>query len=105
MLITFRSNAYANITMFGSVGLQMISMMGYGSQTSGAIKAEDIPQALEKLMSALAAEKVNGTPVDADLDENEQDTPPISLANRAVPLIDMLKAANQEDSHIMWDNT
>lgn len=101
MLMTFQCNAYADITMFGSVGLKMVTMMGQPETNSGAIKADNIPHALDQLKAAVMREKENDQPMQSN-DNAEQDEPSVSLANRAVPLIEMLNAAIQEDCPIMW---
>lgn len=106
MLMTFQSNAYADITMFGEIGLEMVAMMGHRKTASGAIKAEGIPQALEHLTSALSLVKANTEQTQRydEEDDDEQDELPISLANRAVPLIKMLNAAIKEECHVMWES-
>ncbi|MBM6551472.1 DUF1840 domain-containing protein [Marinomonas ostreistagni] len=102
--MTFRSDAHANITMFGSVGMQLVNMMGYGDSRSGAIQADDIPEVLQRLQSALAQQKANAQPEQEPEDEDgEPAEQPVSIANRALPLIDMLKAASREECAIMWE--
>ena len=49
MLITFKTKAYANITMFGNVGRRMLEMMDFGTSLPGAIREEDVPRALANL--------------------------------------------------------
>ncbi|MFV1973803.1 MAG: DUF1840 domain-containing protein, partial [Thiohalobacterales bacterium] len=49
MLVTFTCSAYADITMFGDVAVQLLKMMGHSGTVPGAFRAEDIPVALEKL--------------------------------------------------------
>lgn len=44
MLITFKTKAYANITMFGDVGRRMLEMMDFGTSLPGAIREEDVPR-------------------------------------------------------------
>ncbi|WP_425641668.1 DUF1840 domain-containing protein [Marinomonas gallaica] len=101
MLMTFQCNASADITMFGSVGLKMVTMMGQPETKSGAIKAENIPHALEQLKAAVTHEKENDQSMKSN-NNAEQEEPTVSLATRAVPLIEMLNAAIQEDCPIMW---
>ena len=106
MLMTFRSDAAANITMFGSVGLQLVDMMGYPNTKNGAIRAENISDALNRLQAGLD----NGAethPTHNHLEDNEdeaQTEEPVSLGHRAVPLIDMLKAAIKDECGIMWES-
>lgn len=105
MLITFRCKAYANVTMFGSIGLQMIKMMGHSGTVPGAIGAEEIPHALSLLKAAVTVEKRRAEQQEQDQDDDdERDDPPVSISNRALPLIDMLNAAISEECGIMWDN-
>ena len=97
MLVTFTTNAYADITMFGDVALAMLKMMGHSATVPGAIVAEDIPAALSRLTAAIEAEKASQPVEDKDADE-----PPVSMANRALPLIDLLAAAAKANTYVMW---
>ena len=103
MLVTFSCKAYADITMFGDVALNMLRLMGHSESVPGAILAEDVPAALERLKRALAdikatpAPKGSGKSVDDDEDE-----PPVSLAHRALPLVELLSAAAKEKCDVMW---
>lgn len=98
MLVTFSTDAHADITMFGDVGLSMLKMMGHSATVPGAILAADVPAALSKLTSAIDdAEKVT-----VPVDDQDEDEPVVSMANRALPLIDLLTAAAKSDCNIMW---
>lgn len=97
MLVTFTTDAYADITMFGDVALAMLKMMGHSATVPGAILAADVPAALSKLTAAIDAEKVSAPVEDQDTDE-----PVVSMANRAVPLIDLLTAAAKAECNVMW---
>jgi hypothetical protein len=97
MLVTFTTDAYADITMFGDVALTMLKMMGHSATVPGAILAADVPEALRKLTLAVEAE--NTLPPVAEDDENE---PAVSLANRALPLINLLTAAANAEADVMW---
>ena len=97
MLVTFTTDAYADITMFGDVALKMLKMMGHSATVPGAIRAEDVPLALSRLKAAVDAEK--SSPPSAD---KKSDEPPVSLANRALPLINLLAAAAKEKTFVTW---
>lgn len=107
MLIKFRCKTYSDITMFGEIGLKLVNMMGYGESSSGAIKAEDIPKALERLKSGLSNIHEDSEQLDLDKDEDgeEQEEVAVSLAKRAVPLVEMLNAASSDECGIMWEST
>ena len=104
MLVTFRTRTYSDITMFGKVAVTLIRMMGHSGAVPGAILAADIPAALVRLRTALASEEVSGEGGrdDDDDDESFQDEP-VSLRNRALPLIELLEAAAADDSSVSWD--
>ncbi|EOW9660622.1 DUF1840 domain-containing protein [Vibrio parahaemolyticus] len=110
MLITFRCRSYANVTMFGDIALEMVKMMGHSGTVPGSISAQDVPDALSKLTSALsaknAAEENRPTDVDVDVDEEEEEQVEhaVSLGRRAFPLIELLKSAIKEECEVMWDN-
>jgi len=97
MLVTFTTKTYANITMFGDIALALLKMMGHSTTVPGAILAADVPAALRQLTAAIDAEKA--LPPVADTDEEE---PAISMAHRALPLIDLLAAAAKADADVMW---
>jgi hypothetical protein len=103
MLIKFKTTAaYPEITMFGEVALKLLKMMGRRGTVPSAISPEDIPEALASLKKAIAD-------ADAELedqpqqDEEEGEERRVSLHNRAVPLIEMLEAAQREDVPVMWE--
>lgn len=101
MLVIFSCPAYANITMFGDVAEQLLKFMGHSGKIPGAILADDVPAALVSLQSALGTE--NQSPKDHVVQE-ENTEPVISLAHRALPLIDLLNAAASEKCNLMWDS-
>ncbi|RLQ20240.1 DUF1840 family protein [Seongchinamella sediminis] len=102
MLVTFSCPAYADITMFGQVALRLLTMMGHSDTVPGAILAEDVQLALERLEAAIATET---SPTEPELSEGwDDEEPAISLSHRALPLIELLRAAVREKCHVMWDS-
>ena len=99
MLITFKTRAYANITMFGDVGKKMLQMMGFGDMVPGAINADDVPRALQNLRAALAAVPEQVEPAG----EADDDQPAVSLNTRAMPLIELLQAAITDETYVRWE--
>ena len=95
--MTFTTDAYADITMFGDIALKMLKMMGHSATVPGAILAEDIPAALDRLTSAINAEKPS--PQVQDEDEEER---VVSMAHRGLPLINLLTAAVKANCNVMW---
>ena len=95
--MTFTTDAYADITMFGDVALNMLKMMGHSATVPGAILAEDIPEALGRLTTAINTDK--NLQQDQDNDEDER---VVSMADRGLPLINLLTAAVKADCNVMW---
>ncbi len=104
MLVTFTTKAYASITMFGDVAVTLLKLMGHSGTVPGALLADDIPPALERLKAAVSADPNRpldpGSAEHADDDENRH----VSLAHRALPLIELLEAAAREREAVMWDS-
>lgn len=96
MLVTFTTDV-ADITMFGDVALAMLKMMGHSATVPDAILAADVPVTLSRLTAAINVEKASPPVEDKDADE-----PVVSMARRAVPLINLLAAAAKAESNVMW---
>lgn len=99
MLVTFKCSAYADITMFGDVAKKMLEMMGFGSQVPGAIRAEDVPKALENLRRGLTTVPDEPQPAGNE----DEDQPTTSLHTRALPLLELLRAAIADESRVRWE--
>ncbi|MEI8630033.1 DUF1840 domain-containing protein [Vibrio sp. M60_M70] len=105
MLIIFRCHSHSNVTMFGDIAIKMIKMMGHSGSVPGSISAQDIPDALSRLTSALAAqEAIEKNNSQATEEDEEQEEQTVSLGRRAFPLIELLKSAIKEECEVMWDS-
>ena len=98
MLVTFTTDAYADTILFGEVALGLLKMMGHSATVPGAILAADISVAMSRLKTALDSEKtLPPLMVAKGLEE-----PVVSLAHRALPLLNLLAAAEKSGSNVMW---
>lgn len=101
MLVTFSCPAYASITMFGAEAVRLLNLMGHSGTVPSALLAVDVPVALARLEAAVAVSEqlpepeVSGQSVD--------DEPPVSLSHRALPVIELLRAAAKAKCDVMWD--
>jgi hypothetical protein len=103
MLVTFETQAHANITMFGEVAVALLKLMGQSGTVPGAMLAEDIPAALERLHQAVAAQ--SDTPLDPTQPPGAKDDSEgqhVSLGHRALPLIELLKDAAKAGKNVLW---
>jgi len=102
MLITFKSRAYADITMFGDVALRLIKLMGRKETVLSALLPEDITEALKMLRAGIAAEGAATEENEAEVDDEEKEAR-VSIHNRALPLIELLEAAQKDNVAVMWE--
>jgi hypothetical protein len=105
MLVTFKTEAYASITMFGNVAVPLLKVMGQSGTVPGALMPEDIPEALERLTAGVAANP--DAPLDPERNQEQSDEDQeshVSLAHRAFPLIELLQAALADNKLVMWES-
>lgn len=121
MLVTFKTSArHADITMFGTAARELLKLMGQSGNVPGAIMAEDLPGALDKLKAGIAAmpdsqragpaaELNSGIGLESahgdghpNVDESSE-VVPVSISTRATPLIGLLEAAIADDTSVLWN--
>jgi uncharacterized protein DUF1840 len=110
MLVTFQTKAHANITMFGDVAVALLKLAGMSGTVPTAILARDVPKVLSTLESGLrkalpeSADGVGGGARNASNDDPDA-TPVVPLGHRALPLIELLRAANRQGTDVMISAT
>jgi len=109
MLVTFSCPAYANITMFGDAAVRLLKLMGHSGTVPGALLAADLQAALERLEAAVEADKRSPEPEPEPEPEvyaqREDGEPAVSLSHRALPMIELLRAAAKANCDVMWDSS
>jgi hypothetical protein len=100
MLIKFYSKV-GSFTMFGDIAKQLIKMMGHSGAVPGAVRAADLSDARRRLESAVAA--AGSAPAETGQEDDDDEKPPVTLRQRAYPLMDLLKRAQKEDCDVLWD--
>lgn len=103
MLVTFSCPAYADITMFGDVAIRLLKLMGHSGTVPSALLAEDVPAARARLEAAVAAQ--GQLPLPEESEHTDDEEPAISLSHRALPLVELLKAAAKAECNVMWDSS
>lgn len=104
MLVTFTSSTSGEILMFSQMARRLFEIIGKTGSARGVFTKEQLPDAIEKLRQAVAAEKAEpDKPEEEDRDiENDQQTSDIDLAQRAHPFIELLESTRKEDGYVMW---
>lgn len=102
MLYEFKSKATGTVVMTGAVAERLLAVVGKEAAPKGIFTVEQMPDAIAALQAAIEREKAEGP----GGDEVEAATPggprSVTLAQRAWPLIDMLKDAHRAGQPITW---
>jgi Domain of unknown function (DUF1840) len=108
-LVVFRSKAAGEIFMFAETTRRILEIIGRPDAPRGVITAEQVPDALSRLVAAVEQEKARAkeaaTAAEQD-DKRGKEGPaaeaPITLGQRAFPLIEMLRAAQKRQVDVTW---
>jgi len=99
-LVTFRSRAASAIIMYAESAQRLLDIIGKPMTERGVITSEQVEQALARLLEAIEREKAAAAAAgDGDTPGNER---PISLRQRAFPLVEMLRAARKRHVDVTW---
>ena len=101
MLVTFSSREHGSVTLFGEVAVTLLELMGHSGTVPGTLPAREVPSAIARLEAAVPARP----PAPQLDDEDEDEEPSVSLRHRALPLIELLKAAAKDGNPVMWDRS
>jgi hypothetical protein len=108
-LVVFRSKAAGEIFMFAETARRIFEIIGRSDSVRGVITAEQVPEALARLVAAVEQEKTDIKTAAAaanQMDRRGSDEPPaatpITLGQRAFPLIEMLRAAEKKTVDVTW---
>jgi hypothetical protein len=99
MLVRFNSKA-GTITMFGDVANKLLRLMGQSGAVPGAILTQDIPAAVERLRQGVLGQAEKPA---APKKQDDNREPPVSLSQRAFPLIDLLERAAKNGVDVIWE--
>lgn len=114
MLVKFNSSTSGQIMMFSPAARQLLEILHKDCTARGVITAEQLPEAIERLRLAVAggssstaepvaAQTTAAAQNDRSNDDQAADGPPIGLAQRAFPLIELLEWTRKEDGYILWE--
>jgi hypothetical protein len=108
-LVVFRSKAAGEIFMFAETARRIFEIIGRSEAVRGVITAEQVPDALRRLTAAVEQEKADLKAAAAAADQKDRrgsDEPsaaaPVTLGQRAFPLIEMLRSAEKKKVDVTW---
>jgi hypothetical protein len=111
MLITFKSKAYPNVLMYQEHAQRILDLL-HKDPERGVITAEEAPKAVQLLEHEIDESRKHQTTdgVEQDVkahggeieDSEHEAVEVVSFPTRAYPLLEMLRAARDQGSDILW---
>jgi cyclopropane-fatty-acyl-phospholipid synthase len=111
MLYKFKSKATGDLIMLEPQGKHILKLIGKEAGAKGIILPNEMLAAIDALNAAVAQEELTiQAAKDASKGEGEEGSPAptadgpraISLKQRVVPFIDMLRRAHAEEKEVVW---
>lgn len=108
MIVIFKSAAAGDVIMFGDVAHRLMKIMGKDTSATGIVTVEQLPAAIAALEAAIAEDKARNASIaeeDRPLTESAgrgDSRPFVSLAQRAVPLLELLRWAQKKNKPVTW---
>jgi hypothetical protein len=105
MLYKFKSKAAGDLIMLEPNGRRVLEIIGKDAGPTGIILTEQMPAAISAVEAAIAKEEADQKAL-ADEAQAKGEKPPrfdgVSLRQRAVPFLDMLRRAEKANEEIVW---
>jgi hypothetical protein len=105
MLYKFKSKAAGDLIMLEPNGRRVLQIIGKDPGPQGIIEPQQMPAAIAALEAAILSEEAEQKAVIEEAKANGQ-TPPrfdaVSLRQRAVPFLDMLRRCEKAGKEIVW---
>jgi hypothetical protein len=105
MLYKFKSKAAGDLIMLEPNGRRVLEIIGKDAGPKGIILPEEMPAAVQAIEGAIAREEAEQKAA-ADEAKAKGQVPPkfdaVSLRQRAVPFLDMLKRCSAAGKEIVW---
>ncbi|MBK6648489.1 MAG: DUF1840 domain-containing protein [Betaproteobacteria bacterium] len=105
MLFKFKSNVTGDLIMLEPNGKRVLAIIGKEASPKGIITPEQMPSAIAALEQAVQTEETEHRAAVDKANAEGKPTPQfeaVSLRQRAVPFVDMLKRCSREGKEIVW---
>jgi len=104
MMVTFRSSAAPDIVMLRDLALYLLGLVGKGLDVRGVISTDELPGAIARLEQAIRDDAARESAHERSTQalRTEPALHAGGLAQRAWPLLDMMRAAHEQGGHVMW---
>lgn len=98
----FKSKAHADLIMMSPVGDQILAILGREPAAQGIIEASALPAAIEALEKAIAAAEMARQGGGRDGEGEDRGAVAVGLAQRAWPMLEMMRRSLREQADIVW---
>ncbi|KVC69016.1 DUF1840 domain-containing protein [Burkholderia ubonensis] len=104
MVVTFRSSAAPDIVMLRDLAHYLLGLAGKTLDVRGVILADELPGAIARLEQAIREDTAREHAHERSTRMLHTDGPPHTgeLAQRAWPLLDMMREARKQGRNVMW---
>lgn len=109
MLFTFKSDAAAEVLMLGDAAKKLIALIGKDPEDAkGIVTVEQLPDAITRLRRAIEEDRARHAPPTEEQEAADREAgrtgmaAPVSLAQRAWPLLDMLEQSQRAGVPVVW---
>jgi hypothetical protein len=105
MLYKFKSKAAGDLIMLEPNGRRVLEIIGKDPGPKGIVLPEEMPAAMQALETAIAREEAEHKALVEEAKAKGQVAPKfdaVSLRQRAVPFLDMLKRCSAAGKEIVW---
>ena len=99
MLVRFDSKA-GQFFMDGEIAVRLLRFMGHSGTVPGAILAADVEAARTRLAAAVRG---SAEPAPSQVEDADPAELPVSLRQRAHPLLELLERAARQGADVLWD--
>ena len=104
-MITFRSEVGPDVMMFDDIAHRMMDLLGKERTERGVVTVEQLPAAIAALKEAIAKDRAAQKAQPEAEDEGDEETRaprPVSLAQRALPLVELLEISLARGKPVTW---
>ncbi len=101
MLYKFKSKATGDLIMLEQHGSHLLRIIGKEPTPKGILLCEDMPQALRDLQAAIDEMEALAREREAS-GETDDRADAVTLRQRAVPFMDMLRRCIDNDCDVVW---
>lgn len=113
MLVTFKSNASADVIMFGDAAKKLIGILGKDpADAKGIVTVAQLPDAIARLKAAIEEDRARQAELERRRGQDDEQADqeagrtgmaaPVGLAQRAWPLLAMLEESLREETPVVW---